>query len=85
MLETTKSDKVLANITVPGGAIMIGVVLLLECLAAPFFAPHRLLPILQLILGGFGVLLATLGIVGAWQERLRSKQTGELPTKPPCE
>jgi len=64
-----KPQKAFANISLPGAAIIIGVVLFLEFLAAPFFAPPRVLWLVRLLLGGFGTLFVVLGLLGIWDTR----------------
>jgi uncharacterized membrane protein YedE/YeeE len=62
--------KVLATISVPGAAIIIGALLLLTCLAAPLYSAPRVVWLVQLLLGMFGLLCVVLGLLGARQERL---------------
>ncbi|MFH1731507.1 MAG: hypothetical protein ABIF82_07640 [Planctomycetota bacterium] len=71
-----KQEKVFANVSLPGAAIIIGVALLLEALAAPFFAPPRVLWLVRLLLGGFGALFVILGLLVIWdirQDNLRTR------------
>lgn len=71
-----KPKRVFANVSLPGAAIIIGVVLFLEFLGAPFFAPPRILWLVRLLLGAFGSLFVVLGLLGIWnaqQENLRRR------------
>lgn len=72
-----KPQKVIANVSLPAAAIIIGVALLLELLAAPFFAPPRVLWLVQLFLGGSGALFAALGLLGIWQDRTGTQVSEE--------
>jgi len=65
--------KVLPKISLPGVAIIIGVVLLLTCLAAPLYSDPRVVWVVRLLFGMFGILCVLLGLLGFSQERFRSR------------
>lgn len=73
-----KPKKVFANVSLPGAAIIIGVALFLEFLAAPFFAPPRALWLIRLLLGAFGTLFVVLGLLGIWQDRTQTEASDEI-------
>ena len=66
-----------AGITVPQAAIVIAVVLLLVCLTAALYCAPKIVWVVRLLTGGWGVMLLTLGALGVWQEHLRRRMLGE--------
>lgn len=65
--------KALVKISLPGAAIMIGVTLLVACLLAPLYSDPRVVWVVRLLFGMFGLLCVILGLLGFSQERLRSR------------
>ena len=87
MSEEAKGRKrMVVHITLPRAAIIIGVVLVLVCLAAPLFAKPVALGMIRLIVGLYAALFACMGVAGAWQERLRARlvelESGRTQTGP---
>ena len=65
------------TVTLPAAAIIIGVVLLIACLAAPLYAPERAVWVVRLLLGAFGILCVALGLLARWQDRARARLTDD--------
>jgi len=58
------SNKVVFNVTLKRGAVIIGVVLLMVCLAAPLYAGADVRVLAQMITGFYGLLFVLLGVAG---------------------
>lgn len=63
-------NKDLASTSVPGAAIVVGGLLLLACLVAPLYAAQRVVWLVRLLTGMFGLLCVVLGVLAKWQEGL---------------
>ena len=76
-------NKAIATISVPGAAIIMGAVLLLTCLAAPLYSNPRVVRLVQLLLGMFGLLCVALGLLGHQQERRLAQLNEKADTSTP--
>ena len=68
------SNKVVFNVTLKRGAVIIGVVLLVVCLAAPLYAGPDVRGLAQMITGFYGLLFLVLGVAG--QEKRKAGAGG---------
>jgi len=75
--QSEKNDRVIVNVTLPRAAIIIGVVLLATCAAAPLYADPKVLFIVRLITGFYGALFLLCGVAAVlpWAKWYGVKQT----------